>query len=72
MKQMKNPMTLEVNCIKCGSTTNLVVEQDDLKKYMNKEGLVQEIFPYLSSDERELIISCICPTCWNKIFKNNK
>jgi len=69
---MKNPMTLEVDCIKCGSTTNIAVEQDDLKRYMNKEGLVQEIFPYLSSDERELIISGICPACWNKIFKNNK
>ena len=72
MKQMKNPMTLEVDCVKCGSTTNLVIEQDDLKRYTNKEGSAQKIFSYLSPEERELIISGICPTCWNKIFKNNK
>jgi len=65
-------MTLEVDCVKCGSTTNLVIEQDDLKRYMNREGSAQKIFSYLSPEERELIISGICPTCWNKIFKNNK
>jgi hypothetical protein len=30
--------------------------------------LAQDAFPYLSADDRELLISGICPTCWEKSF----
>ena len=29
---------------------------------------VQDAFPYLSAGERELLVSGICPTCWDKMF----
>lgn len=28
----------------------------------------QDAFPYLSADEREMLISGICPTCWASMF----
>ena len=28
----------------------------------------QVAFPYLSADEREMLISGICPTCWASMF----
>jgi hypothetical protein len=70
---MKNPMTLEVDCRICGKTVNLVIEQEDFKKFKNREGAVQNIFPYLSADEREMLISGICSDCWEELFnKHNK
>ncbi len=71
MSNMKNPMTLEVDCRICGKTVNLVIEQEDFKKFKNREGAVQNIFPYLSADEREMLISGICPDCWEELFNNH-
>jgi hypothetical protein len=30
--------------------------------------LIQRVVPTLPSDERELLISGICPLCWEKLF----
>lgn len=71
MEGFKNPMTLEVDCRVCGKTVNVVIEQEDFKKFKNHEGAVQDIFPYLGADEREMLISGICPECWEKLFNNH-
>ena len=28
----------------------------------------QDAFPYLSTNEREMLITGICPTCWDRMF----
>ena len=34
-----------------------------------KDGkLAQDAFPYLTPDEREMLISGICPECWDSMF----
>ena len=34
-----------------------------------KDGaFVQDAFPYLSAEVREMLISGICPSCWNNMF----
>jgi hypothetical protein len=39
----------------------------------NGEGkLIQEIFPELSEELREMFISGMCGTCWDKTFKDPK
>jgi hypothetical protein len=70
MNTFKNPMTLEVDCRFCGKTVNLVIEQEDFRKYRNNDGLVQDIFPYLSAGEREMLISGMCEDCWDKLFSD--
>ena len=30
--------------------------------------LAQDAFPYLSKQERETLISSLCPNCWEKVF----
>lgn len=72
MEGFKNPMTLEVDCRVCGKTVNLVIEQEDFRKFKNHEGMVQDIFPYLDEDEREMLISGRCSDCWEKLFNNHK
>lgn len=60
--------TIKVTCFKCKKEYTINVTEDD---YLNwKEGgmLVQDAFPYLSANERELLMSRICGTCFDKMF----
>ena len=51
MNTFKNPMTLEVDCRMCGKTVNLVIEQEDFKKftlerklqYINEATIIQPL-----------------------------
>jgi len=45
------------------------VEVNDMDYLDWKDGAsAQDAFPYLSASERELLITGICPTCWNNTF----
>jgi len=37
-------------------------------RWQNKEMAIQEAFPELSADDREMLISGTCPACWEKMF----
>jgi hypothetical protein len=45
------------------------VDERDLEKYNMGEGLVKNIFLYLSADEREVLVSQTCGTCRDEMFK---
>jgi hypothetical protein len=57
-----------ITCTVCGSGYRFTVKEDDWKKYLAKEGHVQDLFPYLSVDIRELLISQICGSCYDTMF----
>ena len=61
-------VTLSIPCVQCGVTHKVRVNLDDLEEWRNGDKLAQEAFPYLSAEKRELLISRICPDCWNNIF----
>jgi hypothetical protein len=43
------------------------VEKDDY--YAWKRGrAIQVAFPYLNADQRESLMTGICPPCWEKMF----
>lgn len=45
------------------------VEVNEMDYWDWQDGaLAQDAFPYLSADERELLISGICPKCWDGMF----
>ena len=50
-----------------GKAVNLTVNLVDLNRYMNG-GLIQECFPYLSVDDREVCITGIDNDHWNTLF----
>ena len=54
-------------CPFCGRGNEVEVNESDYWDWDDGE-LVQVAFPYLSADEREMLISGICPACWNKTF----
>lgn len=65
---MKNIYT---KCPMCGKETVFMVTDEQYQKYIDGKENVQRIFPELSCEEREMLITGICPDCWNKIFPKN-
>lgn len=60
-------MTIVTTCPICKTEHVTVVNEMDFFNWQNGE-LAQNAFPYLKADEREMLISGICPTCWDKMF----
>ena len=55
-------ITLITTCPFCGHENSINVCEEDYSAWQNG-ALVQDAFPYLLADEREMLISGICPTC---------
>jgi hypothetical protein len=55
---------------KCGMCkVDIVVVYDDVDYRRWKESeLIQNAFPYLTADERELLMSATCGGCFDKLF----
>jgi len=60
-------MTLERNCIFCGKHKEIKVNAADYTDWTNGK-LIQKAMPYLRPADREMLISGICPDCWDKMF----
>ncbi len=58
-------------CPFCGRGNEVEVNEADYWDW-DDGMLVQDAFPYLSADEREMLISGICPSCWEKYFGSNE
>ena len=54
-------------CNKCDEQFILRVNLDDVERWENGE-LIQDALPYLSADERELLISGTCGECFDQMF----
>lgn len=60
-------MIIEAECRICGKTKSLNVDYDRVQKWMNGM-LIQDAFPEMPVEDRELLISGTCPECWDKLF----
>lgn len=67
MKANNKEVTIITACPFCGHANEVAVNEEDYWDWQDG-ALVQDAFPYLSADEREMLISGICPTCWEKTF----
>lgn len=67
MKKNFHEICVVTYCPFCGKAHEIEVNEMDYLDWQDGE-LAQNVFPYLSADEREMLISGICPTCWDKMF----
>lgn len=60
----------EAYCKICGKTVTFQVNQEDLDEFFNtprnERRLVQDIFHYLTPQEREMLLSNTCDMCWHR------
>ena len=73
MKVKERGYELKVQCRMCRKTHSLMVGIEDYFMFyfmfdMPNRPHIQDIFPYLTPAERELLISGICGECWQKLF----
>lgn len=55
-------------CPNCGHSHELLVYPSHLEAWKSGR-LIQNALTELNADERELLISGICPKCWDEMFK---
>jgi len=58
-----------VKCRRCGIDHVFNVKEDSYKAYMNG-ACVQDAFPELSPEYREILISGLCDNCFDRIFQD--
>lgn len=61
-------VVIECVCPFCGITHYIEVFENDYLAWEFDGMTAQEAFPYLSANDREMLISGICPQCWEKTF----
>lgn len=61
-------MIVKVKCIRCATDHSVFVPDEAYKRWATGKAHIQDALPMLTDDERELLLSDICPSCWNKIF----
>ena len=71
MKINNKEVCVITRCPICGHANEVEVNEMDYLDW--GDGMTaQEAFPYLSPEEREMLISGICPTCWEKTFADEE
>jgi hypothetical protein len=59
--------TVNYACGCCHQVTKISFNGEDWLRWQEGE-LIQVAMPYLTSDERELMISSVCGTCFDAMF----
>lgn len=57
-----------VVCTSCQGVHSIGATADQWNRYDSNREHVQTVFPELSADTREMLISGTCGTCWDAMF----
>ena len=65
-------LTIQANCDTCSASNSVEVHSDDYRNYLYNNQLVQNVWPDLTADQREIIIGhsvgiYMCNVCWNSL-----
>lgn len=61
-----------IKCPRCHKVNFLPITEEELKAWDPSVQFVQDAFPQLDASQRELLLSGLCNTCWNEIFKEEE
>lgn len=56
-------------CPDCGKAQRVEVEEADFYAWQT-DTLIQDAFPYLDADQRELLQTGYCKECWAKLWED--
>jgi hypothetical protein len=59
--------TICVECPSCNKVSEVIAPVDGFRRWQAGE-FIQDALPELSAEEREILISGICPECWDEMF----
>lgn len=55
---------MTINCIECGDPMDIPVTADDYLAWIRGDKLIQQAMPSLTLNQREALISGLCPACF--------
>lgn len=64
----QEPYTYTNSCYHCGQENIITIDQQDYKLWKVNQTFVQLVFPELSPEQREILISGTHPECWDEVF----
>ena len=68
-----NAQSVTFTCIRCEEEKTVNIDGADYIYWRyNRQDLIQNVFPHLTADERELMISGICGKCYDELFKDDE
>lgn len=70
-RPVKEWVTLIATCPHCKKDTRVRLEAEGAVLWQ-RGALIQNALPQLSDDERELLLTGICPPCWEEMFKDEE
>lgn len=65
---MDDIKVLEIRCRLCNKLHRIKVNKTRYLYYLMGKGLIQDLLPENTPEERELIISQTCNDCWQDLF----
>ena len=68
---MSNKIQITKTCNLCQQKTGLWVQPKDYAAWQGGAH-IQDVMPYLPADQRELLISGTCGTCFDKLFPEDE
>lgn len=63
---------LTCDCISCHKPQTFVVSSEGLFYYQCGEKMIQDCFPDIAPEIRELMISGMCNKCWKELFSSSE
>lgn len=63
-------IAIKKKCVICGTTKEIRVSKVGHAMWL-RGALIQDALPELSVDDREMLMSDICPKCFDNIFKED-
>lgn len=59
---------MNVQCQECRKVYDLPITVEQVTRWRHGGGLIQRVFPDLTDDQRELLISQTCGACFDAMF----
>lgn len=59
---------ISVQCKYCLRMCDVAVDLQQIKEWIGRGDLIQDFFPDLSAEDREVLLSQTCDECWQKLF----
>ena len=55
-------------CCHCGEESWFRITEKEYEAWITNDGYIQDVFPHMSNEDREVMISGTHPDCWNAMF----
>jgi hypothetical protein len=70
---MKENLELDIKCVYCNKVYRVKgIKSSDYHSWKKELGLIEDLMPYLSSADRELLLSSTCDECWKSLYVNDE